>query len=402
MPTTSHSRFFGLELSSLGNELRAAWMDVLQWPVFAWLTPPAVVRLNHVDETQSWWLVGKRVARLSDKRKANSADSVAVELPEHLVLQRSVVFPAMSEEDTSMAVAMDVKANSPFVAEDLVWGYSARRVSAAQQQVQALLASRKQITQFLEGRTTPLPEDAAPEIWVVADEQLPIVIAGFGETRRATKTLARRRMVLALLASLLMLMVLIAVTPSLQLRSRALEAMDAYTTAGQRTSALMARREALVRATDQLRALKELMTDRVDSLKVFDALTRVLPDDTSLLTLQIQGLKVSIAGQTSNAAALMQLLGAQPGLREVRAPTAATRPLGTTKDSFSIEFMLDPSVFNARGSSSESALAAQGVSPAASSASSANGLSGRPGVSPAAESLPQSTSAQSTGVKTTP
>ncbi|MBP6652380.1 MAG: PilN domain-containing protein, partial [Xylophilus sp.] len=67
-----------------------------------------------------------------------------------------------------------------------------------------------------------------------------------------------------------------------------------------------------------------------------------LTDDTSLRSLQIQGLKVNIEGQTGNAAELMQLLGRQPGFRDVVAPTAATRPFGAAKDNFKIEFMLEP------------------------------------------------------------
>ena len=81
-------------------------------------------------------------------------------------------------------------------------------------------------------------------------------------------------------------------------------------------------------------------------LKVMDLLTQALPDDTSLLGLQVQGLKVTMNGQTTNAAALMQHLSAQPGIREVRAPSAATRPLGVSKDSFSLEFTLDPKMLS--------------------------------------------------------
>ena len=42
----------------------------------------------------------------------------------------------------------------------------------------------------------------------------------------------------------------------------------------------------------------------------------------------------------------MQHLSAQPGIREVRAPSAATRPLGVSKDSFSLEFTLDPKMLS--------------------------------------------------------
>ena len=69
-------------------------------------------------------------------------------------------------------------------------------------------------------------------------------------------------------------------------------------------------------------------------------LTRALPDDSSLLNLQIQGSKIRLTGQTTNTADLMQKLSAYPGLRDVKAPSAATRPLGANKESFTIELEL--------------------------------------------------------------
>eukprot|EP01035_Chromulina_nebulosa_P049595 gene49595-67338_t len=64
-------------------------------------------------------------------------------------------------------------------------------------------------------------------------------------------------------------------------------------------------------------------------------ITRALPDDTSLQSFQLAAPegpgkppKVLLVGQTGNAAALMQQLGAQPGLKDVKAPSAAVKPLG--------------------------------------------------------------------------
>lgn len=54
--------------------------------------------------------------------------------------------------------------------------------------------------------------------------------------------------------------------------------------------------------------VSEAVSGGVDPLTVLDLLTQALPDDTSLLNLQLQGLKVTMAGQTTNAAALMQHL----------------------------------------------------------------------------------------------
>ena len=104
----------------------------------------------------------------------------------------------------------------------------------------------------------------------------------------------------------------------------------------------MREREALVRSADQIQTLSNIVQERADPVEVLDMLTRVLTDDTSLSSLQIQGLKVNIEGQTGNAAELMQLLGRQSGFRGVVAPTAATRPFGAAKDNFKIEFVLEP------------------------------------------------------------
>jgi len=75
---------------------------------------------------------------------------------------------------------------------------------------------------------------------------------------------------------------------------------------------------------------------------VLQLITEALGDDTSLLSLQVQGHKVSLTGQTVNASALMKKLDSLPGLREVRAPAPATKPLGATRESFTIDFTMDP------------------------------------------------------------
>jgi general secretion pathway protein L len=75
---------------------------------------------------------------------------------------------------------------------------------------------------------------------------------------------------------------------------------------------------------------------------VLQLITEALGDDTSLLSLQVQGHKVSLTGQTANASALMKKLDSLPGLRDVRAPAPATKPLGATRESFTIEFSMDP------------------------------------------------------------
>jgi len=140
----------------------------------------------------------------------------------------------------------------------------------------------------------------------------------------------------------LALLAAMAVTPSVQLYLRAQQANQAMTSLGQKAAPAMAQRESLVRVSEQLSSLALLTAKSVPPLQTLKLITEALPDDTSLLSLQIQGLKVSLTGQTGNAAALMKQLGGTPGLHDVNAPTPATKPLGAPRESFTIEFTLDP------------------------------------------------------------
>ena len=335
--TSNDLRLFGLDLNALWQDMRRPWQAMDKWPLLAWLTPAVPVRLLYADGSEAVWL-GGRVAGA----KVASSRFVALELSEALVLRRKLVLPAMSDAQIADAVALEIHTISPFAPDDLVWGYSINSDSKNQAQVEAVLASRKQIGQYLQTQVSRLQGTAAPEMWVLADGYPPIVMPGFAEDRRLRHMTFWRRVGYGLLLLVLGILAAIAITPTAQLRLRAVEAVNAYTTLHLRTQPVAQQREALVKSTDRLVVLGEIMASRIDPLKVMDLLTQALPDDTSLLSLQIQGLKVTIGGQTTNAAALMQHLGTQPGMRDVRAPTAATRPLGLTKESFTIEFTLDP------------------------------------------------------------
>ena len=117
-----------------------------------------------------------------------------------------------------------------------------------------------------------------------------------------------------------------------------------------------------MQSVEKLGALSQTLVGRIEPLRVLDKLTTVLPDDTALQSFKLQGTKVTISGDTANASALLQILGAQQGLKDVRAPSAATRMLGAPKESFVIEFSLDPQVFGVVAAPSPAILAAAATS----------------------------------------
>ena len=343
-PTTPSSRFFGVDLHALWPELCRPWQGMHQWPVLAWLTPDLPVRVLHADGRDVLWL-GKQPA-VSSKIKATAQNFEAIELPDSLLLRRSLKMPALPDAQIAQAALLDIHSASPFAPADLVWGYSAQKTALGALRVDVVFASGKQVARYLEAQKSRLTGAVLPEVWAFTPEGTPLVLSGWGEARRTGRGTLRRRWGYALLLSAAGMVGAMAVTPTAQLRLRAIEAVNAYTEVHQRTTPIMAEREAFVGVNEKLEGLRALLAERADPIQLIEILTQLLPDDTSLQTLQVQGLKVSINGLTTDAAALIQLLSAKEGFKEVRSPSAAVRSPGATADNFTIEFQLDPAVLS--------------------------------------------------------
>lgn len=344
MPTIqTDARFLGLDLSALGRSVRQAWSDLQGVPPLSWLTPEASVVLLQQDGGESLWWGG---ARRTMEGKKIQAPFVAVELPDDLLLRRTLTVPAMGESDTASAAALQVRTISPFAEQDLVWGYRCRPGAVGGgNSLDIALASRKQIAQCIQSHAARLGAKT-PEVWVDLSAGTPIVLNGYGEGLRWAQGARGRWARYGLLVSALALTAAIFVTPTLQLRVRAIEAVRAYDDTVQRTSALVKEREVLMQSVEKLNVLSELLAGRVEPMRVLEQLTNVLPDDTALQGFTLKGQKVTITGLTANASALMQLLGERPGVRDVRAPTPTARVGGAnSKENFVIEFSLDAQEF---------------------------------------------------------
>lgn len=359
-PTFHNPRFLGLDLQALRQEFRAAWSRMQRWPVLAFFSPVFPVRLLGADGGETVWSVDD--ARIDGSAKTSALPApvfTAVELPENSFLLRRLLLPPLSEGELAEAVSLDVAGANPFPPEDVVWGFQSREIAPGKIEIHAALASRRQVMNYLQTVSGQLPQ-SPPEVWAVAGAFIPIVFAGFGETRRVTQAAARRRFALALLLLALALVTFIAVTPVAQQRLRALEAVNAFDSLTKKADPVLKQRAQLVRMAETAGSLKEILALRSDPLFVLDLLTQALPDDTSLMSLQVQGAKVTINGSTGDAAALMQRLSVRPEFRDVKAPTAATRPLGASKDSFSIELTLVPLALPVASSGGQVPAAASG------------------------------------------
>lgn len=308
--------------------------------LFAWLAPATAVDVLHADGSRSRWVGDATHANHTAPGlvAGKPANFSAIALPEDSVLRRQLALPQSAATDIAQAVELEAHAVSPFKAEDLIWGHASQN-SNGQLMVDIALTSRQTLDQQVSAISALHPPVSAPEVWALAEGQSqPIVFPGFGEARRSKHATTWRWVRMLLLVLAIGLAAGAAVTPSLQLRERAIEAVAAYTTLAKNTTKLLQQRESLSLAMDQIAELENTLKDRIPPVQAMALITQALPDDTSVLTLQVQGTKVKLTGQTPNAAALMKRLSAEPWIRDVQAPQAATRPLGSNKDSFSIDF----------------------------------------------------------------
>ncbi len=342
LPTSQNkARLFGLDLGSLWRDLLTAWRGMMEWPVLAWLWPKLPVRL--------WLPTGGQVLSrglhtppIEDEQRARSARFEAVLLPENLLLRRTLNLPRLQSQELMAALHLELQTLNPFAPNDGLWAHEIAPQDSSTLRVDIVLASRNLIAQHM-AAVHPQLTSQTPEVWVTrANGPGFLMLPGFGEARRQRQSVAWLWAGALLVLLALALMTAMAVTPSAQLYLRALQANKAMTALQQKAGPVLAQRESLVRTIDQLTSLAELVGKPIPPLQTLKLITEALPDDTSLLGLQIQGLKVSISGQTANASALMKQLGSTPGLRDVKAPTPATKPLGAPRESFTIEFTLDP------------------------------------------------------------
>jgi general secretion pathway protein L len=208
--------------------------------------------------------------------------------------------------------------------------------------VHAVLTSNKLIAEYIASAYS----DARPEqfeVWVpqVQGGQYTLV-PGFAETRRQSRSNTWRWASAGLVFLALALVIAILITPSVKLHLRAEQAEFALKVLQEKAMPVLSEREEFSKATEKIGSLKEMFGTTLPPLQILQLVTDALNDDASLLSLQIQANKVNITGQAQNASLLMKQLDATPGFRDVRAPAPSTKPLGAARESFTIEFSIDP------------------------------------------------------------
>ena len=344
--TNPSATFFGLDLGQLRQDWIFAINQAASWSLFRWLMPTFSTRLQR-PEGGSADFVEKRDGSATVAARTGKARFSGFLLPDELVLWHRMQLPKLQPQAAMSAVELQVRSLSPFNADDVVWGCQA--VSAVNQTGDTWIGitSRKLVLKHVEsmgGGVTSLKDS---EIWAEIPEGKGfLVLDGFGETLRRTYAGKWRNVNIGLLFLLVGMGLTAAATPTLQLRNRALQADQDYARLRTQTNPIVHQRDMFLQQDLQVKALAGQLESKIDIVQMLPRITKLLPDDTYLHTLKVQDSKFLLNGETPNTASLMQLLGGQAGIKDVRAPTAAVKPRGSERETFSIEFTLEAPTAN--------------------------------------------------------
>lgn len=347
----NHANLFGLDLSGLGAALLEAWQGIGSWPVFAWLRPKAPVCVVLPDGQTALYFKEKYVAKATEKDKL-AAKYTAIQLPEEALLRRVVSMPELGVDETQAALALEAHTHSPFLPDQTIWAAFPRASSGLNTRAFELVLTSRSLVQshsdhlkttLLKGNRHSYPL----EVWVTSAAGTLMALPGYGEGVRLSRLRNGFRLNVFLLLTALLLSLSVLLAPMVQLRMRALDASSQHVVLQQRVAPILQQRESYAALHDKWQSLSELSAQGFSAVQVLHVVTQILPADTSVLTFQAQvdqaakAVKVQITGQTQNAAALMQQMGQQTGIRDVKAPTPAVKPPGAIKESYSIDFLVD-------------------------------------------------------------
>lgn len=368
---SSDAKLFGIDLTSLGDQLREAWLQLARQPWVRRCVPRFSIQVVGGDSRPDGvaWVRGDRLdwAAQSDGARTAAPAYAAVLLSSEQVLVRTLRLPAMSPKALRGAVGLDVQMMTPFTEAQTLWAFAVRALDSvtSAQQVDVVITSRDQVQRVLREQGSRLPAGRLPEVWAESVAQ-PIMMTGFGEQPRLARE-ARQRIWLSIGAAMAVALVAaLAATPTAQLYLRAQDAGAQVARLTQSTRDVVAKRQALVTEAESVSALLERQKKQIDHLRVMALLTRVLPDDTAVQRVQFRGDKLTVQGLSDDTSEAVRLLSKESGLRDVRLPSAVTRSSRTSKESFTLEATLDPAVLGVHAVEDAKAVPEAADAPAAS------------------------------------
>jgi general secretion pathway protein L len=257
-------------------------------------------------------------------------------VPSRLLLEQQVTLPLAAERGLETALRWEMDRLTPFAAEQVFWSWhiEQRDRTRSRLQLRLRLVPKAAVGAVLEALAA---SGVAPTLLAsAADPAVSVPLTGPRPAQRGSRALGVAAMLFAVALAA------VVVTPFVrqEFESRRLDA----------------RIDKLRPDVDLAEAMRRRLTDRAasagvmateaarvgDTLRILAAVTDVLPDDTSLISLSLRDRTLIMTGQSAAAAKLIPALAAHPAFRDPVFAAPVTRNEVTGAEAFTIRTELRP------------------------------------------------------------
>ena len=333
--STQQWQLFGYDVRNVGQLWLAGWRDLL------WGYDSPILR--HLDEPVKVWIgQDTRYFQAGQETDAQETRCEAIMLPDELVLAKELNLPIAVEGSLEGAMALEIKASSPFPESDTGAGWQIVARDGARLRVQLVVVSLSSVKAHL-GTNYDWHEAQSREVWARVGDSV-VVIHGFGESNR--KTRYRRRLVSSALVcaySLAVVVLLFACSAGFkQLElGRIKQEFERVTTEAGPAATMRTR---LASAEEAIEAANQMVTEYPSPHVELARLTRLLDDDAWLMSFSMQGRNIRIQGRAADATSIMQRLTDTDAYAQVSAPQAIRKLGNSDTELFYLDIALDDEV----------------------------------------------------------
>lgn len=322
---------FGYDVRRLGSVWRYAWKDLL------WSDGSPVRRLLdehvalHTPDGITYHHAGQPV-------RGGSAACEAVLLPDDIVLAKTLTLPATVEADLDSVLSLQVMALSPFDAGDTAHGWTVTSRDEDHIRVGLAIVSRAGVMSHI-GEVYDRHDKSAQELWATVDGS-PVVIQGFGEGKRDRRYRRRLLRTGGMLLGCLLIFVLMLAAATAMKRNELNNLRDMSERVTNQSSVASALRSNISAQNESLDEVNAVIRRYPNPHLELARLSAVLDDDTFIERFSMNGLEVSLRGQSRDASAVMKVLADDPHYKQVRSTRAISRLGNTGLEQFSLEINL--------------------------------------------------------------
>jgi len=337
MGPTRDLNLFGLDLSKFWDSALLALRQLLygdEAGVYARFFPHVQIHSQDDFEPQGFGVGQQSASEIAPL----SVDAVI--LPDDLVLIWEERLPSTAEAHLEQALTHVVASQTPFNAEETVWGWRMYSRDDQYLSVRVAITSRDGVRDFVSEVSSKLSAASGKyEVWAMADGR-PIILQGFDEDIRRRAYHKKLIDICGVAALTVIFISLLLYLPStwLSIKATQLETLLAETET--RVSEVSKVRSDLVEAQAALSQVGSFFDDSYHYHDWLNAIAATTPDSVYFYRLGFKGGKLTVSGFADNAADYQGRLASSGLVSELLAPTAFAFDSRVDRERFSLVMSL--------------------------------------------------------------